>query len=367
VKRVSETAEDGAEFGWAFDKENLYLRAAGIEVSISLYLGTPEGRTRATTIDGTVLGYGATIRVDIATGGLTYISLADVVDSCINELDTALGADGIETAIPLSALGALEPDDSILLKAATDGRLLPTRGPIPVQVPDISNVDVALSVIDPTGDDHGPGTYTYPTDAVFTPGSYDLTLFEVGTEGDDFVFTFEVEARIQNPWGSPRGLSIQTFDVYIDTGPGAATGAQELIDGRNASLSPENGWEYGITLEGWDPAIYMAEADGTTTETKPSFGVAVFGDKSRVQMRIDRGLLDGDPASRGVAVAVMSQEGFPSTGVRRIRDVGAGGQWQLGGAPPGDGHTRIIDVIWPNFGESEPLLADGIIPLLVVE
>jgi carbohydrate-binding DOMON domain-containing protein len=28
---------------------------------------------------------------------------------------------------------------------------------------------------DPTGDDDGPGTYTYPTDAVYEPGSFDLT------------------------------------------------------------------------------------------------------------------------------------------------------------------------------------------------
>jgi len=39
-------------------------------------------------------------------------------------------------------------------------------------------------VADPTGDDKGPGTYTYPTDAVYTPGSFDLVAFEVG-DGDN--------------------------------------------------------------------------------------------------------------------------------------------------------------------------------------
>jgi alpha-amylase/alpha-mannosidase (GH57 family) len=360
---------DGVEFGWAFDKDNLYLRGTGLPAPISLYLGTPQGKKVATAIDGSVLGYGATVRIDIAVGGLTCISPADVVDSCINELTTVTRGDDFELAVPLAVLGALEPGDNLLLKVATAaGELVPVQGPIPVQVPDISNIEVALAASDPNDDDHGPGTYTYPTDAVFTAGSYDLTRFEVGTEGDDVVFTFEVFARIENPWGSPRGLSVQTFDVYIDTDPGAGTGAQELIDGRNAALAAGNGWEYGITLEGWDPAIYVAEADGTTTETKPSFGVAVFGDKGKVQMRIDRSLFaDGDLADWGYAVAVMSQEGFPSPGVRRIRDVGTGGQWQLGGAPPGDGHTRIIDVIWPASGESEPLLAEGIIPLLLVD
>ncbi len=36
---------------------------------------------------------------------------------------------------------------------------------------------------DPTGDDKGPGNYTYPTDAVYTQGAFDLVEFEV-TGGD---------------------------------------------------------------------------------------------------------------------------------------------------------------------------------------
>jgi len=372
------------EFGWAFDTDNLYMRSSGVDAPLSLYLGTPEGKTVATALDGSILGYGATVRVDVAAAGTACIGPADI-DSCLPELDVVVGAAATELAIPLSTLGALEPGDRLLLKAMTaDGELLPAEGPIPLQVPDISNVDVVLSIVDPSGDDHGPGTYTYPTDAVFAAGSYDLTLFEVGTEGDDVVFSFEVDARIQNPWGSPRGLSVQTFDVYIDTDPGAGTGARELIAGRNAALAAGNGWEYGITLEGWQPAIYTADPDGTTIETTPSFDVAVFGDKGKVQMRIDRSLFaDGDLSSWGYAVAVMSQEGFPSSGVRRVRDVGAdSGQWVLGGAPPDANHTRIVDVAWAMPGEQETLLSSypavndmggltaddfGVIPLILAE
>lgn len=29
------------------------------------------------------------------------------------------------------------------------------------------------------GDDYGPGSYTYPTDPVFVPGSYDIESFSV--------------------------------------------------------------------------------------------------------------------------------------------------------------------------------------------
>ena len=99
------------------------------------------------------------------------------------------------------------------LDGGPDGSLLPTAGPGYIQVPDISNVEVVFETTDPLGDDHGPGSYTYPTDGVFGGGSYDLTGFSVGLSGENAVFNFDVAAPIGNPWGSPTGYSIQTFDL----------------------------------------------------------------------------------------------------------------------------------------------------------
>jgi hypothetical protein len=54
----------------------------------------------------------------------------------------------------------------------------------------------------------------------------------------------------------------------------------------------------------------------------------------------------------------MSQEGFPSTGVRRVRDVETSAQqFRLGGAPNDANHTRIIDVASATEGEQEQLLS----------
>ena len=41
---------------------------------------------------------------------------------------------------------------------------------------------------DPTGDDNGPGKYTYPTDPVYKPGSFDLTQLTVKQAGDKVTF-----------------------------------------------------------------------------------------------------------------------------------------------------------------------------------
>lgn len=366
---------DGGQIGWAFDRDNLYLRLPIGPGTV--YLGAPSGEKFAVTPDGVPLGFGATAAIDYGAG------CAFVAPEGAGNPTCADAAGAVELAVPLAVLGPLAPGDLVQVKLDLDGGLFPFAGPVAAQVPDISNVAVFLEVADPQGDDHGPGTYTYPTDGVFTAGSYDLERFTAGTEGEDLVLTLDVVAPIHNPWGSPRNLSIQTFDVYIDTDPGAGTGARLLIDGRNAVLPEGSGWEYGATVEGWEPAIYVASADGSVEETRPSFDVVVFGDKGRVVVRIPLSLLGGgDPATWGYAVAVMSQEGFPSSGVRRVRDVEPVAQtFRLGGAPDDANHTRIVDAASTNEGEQEELLSGytgaasieglspedfGVIPVLTV-
>lgn len=368
---------DAVYFG--YDREHLNVRvdfaeevlgddAAGFE----LYVGVPGAdRTRGATLQGSVLGFGANALVEWTAGdpliSCLYPELPEVggesgLEAC-DPQPVGFDGDSVELAIPLDALGALEVGDRVLLRVApTSGfrelAVVPAIGPALAQVPDISNVSVFLSVDDPTGDDHGPGTYTYPTDPVFLGGSYDLTRFEAGTEDDDLVLSFEIAGTIQNPWGSPRGLSVQTFDVYIDTDPGAGTGARNLIAGRNAALAEGNGWEFAITVEGWEPALFTASSDGSSTESTPSFPVIVFGDKGKVIVRIPMVLLGGgDPAAWSYAAVLAGQEGFPSSGVRRIRDVeAASAQWRFGGGPADVNHTRIIDVASAVAGEQEELL-----------
>ena len=120
-------------------------------------------------------------------------------------------------------------------------------------------------------------------------------------------------------------------------------------------------------VEGWQPAIYVADTDGSTEETKPTFDVVVLGDRGKVIVRVPRELFaGGDPAEWGYAVALMSQEGFPSAGVRRVRDVSPSAeQFRVGGGDSAAGDTRIIDALWEAEGEAEGLLEQGLIPLVL--
>ncbi|MEN8239360.1 MAG: glucodextranase DOMON-like domain-containing protein, partial [Actinomycetota bacterium] len=306
--------------------------------------------------DGSVLGP----IVPPPVGGRDVIAEALFLDA--GALRSSTDGDAVAFAVPLESLGAIGVGDRFSIKAIVDEAgttdVAPADGRGAVQVPDISNVEVLFSEIDPTGDDFGPGTYTYPTDTVFTPGSFDLTGFSVGLSGEELVFEFTVGSPIANPWDSPVGLSIQTFDVYVDTDGVADSGARTLIDGRNAAIAAPGGWERALTVEGWEPALFTATSDADVNETLPTMTTLVFGDEGRVVVRMSRDLFgEGDPSSWGYAVAVMSQEGFPSSGVRRIRDVeSAAQQWRIGGGDGSINGTRILDILWPVEGEQEAML-----------
>jgi len=367
--------------------ENLFLRVnfadGALEddtAELDVYLSRPSAEPkRGATVDGTVLGFNAShllrwaATTPRATEGPTPLPPIGAGDGTVpaealpegSTIPTGFDGSRIELAVPLESLGALDVGDPVRFRlvdrsGGEDGPMAPADGPGAMQVPDISDVAVALEVTDPTGDDHGPGAYAYPTDPVFGAGAYDLTSFRVGESGDDLVFSFEVATTIQNPWDSPIGLSVQTFDVYVDTDPGAATGTRLFLPGRNASWVEGGGWERALTIEGWQSALYEAAPDGTNEETQPTFKVLVFPDKGRVVARLPRALFpDGDPGSWEYAAALLSQEGFPSSGVRRVRDVeSTASQYRLGGGSAAINNTRIIDLAWPEPGVQEAMLSD---------
>ena len=74
-----------------------------------------------------------------------------------------------------------------------------------------------LDVTDPTGDDNGPGTYQYPTDSDFVAGSFDLTRFQVLSDGT-FVYLRATLANLVPTFGAIDGA--QLLDVYVHV-PGA--------------------------------------------------------------------------------------------------------------------------------------------------
>lgn len=269
----------------------------------------------------------------------------------------------LEIAIPLSVFGELEPGDdlrlaAILTRQKRDIQWLPVDGPGQVVIPDLGLTTVLIEVNDPERDDYGPGTYTYPTDDVFQEQVFDLKSFTVGYDEDNLVFTFTFYGPVPNPWGSPNNLALQTLDVYVDIDPGQGTGLRMLLPGRNAALVAGNGWEYAIWAEGWTPQFVVNDGGVPKQNASVSFKIIVDPSDSKITIRVPRSAFgEGDPATWGYAAAVLSQDGFPSPGVWRVRDgQEVAAQWRFGGVPAGvTNYTRIFDI--PDSGNQQQQLS----------
>lgn len=110
----------------------------------------------------------------------------------------------------------------------------------------LSYGDRVGGLTDPAGDDNGPGTYTYPTDAAFNKGSFDLTRFDVYAKGDTVNFVTKVAAPINNPWGG-NGMSTQRVNIYLHaSGDSAAT--TPLLPGTN--MSAAGAWSRVVVADG---------------------------------------------------------------------------------------------------------------------
>jgi alpha-amylase/alpha-mannosidase (GH57 family) len=377
------------ELAYGFDGKNLYLKIGAAsafdppsgESTAEIYLAVPGSGAASFSRGNTLLGFAANrmVAVTYEDGALVaaqlYTPRADgtwQVDSSA-EIAAATVGNLTELAVPLGLLGSPATGDRITMRAfyhivvtgtgpprAVDQDRLPGLGPAQVAVPDLGTTLVVVDVEDPADDDYGPGAYTYPRDAVFNGGSYDIIRFQVGEDEQNVIFRFDMRGPVENPWGSPNGLSIQTFDIYIDV-DGDGQGGVALLPGRNLALEEGSAWDYAVTVEGWNPGVYTpGDAGPVQVAQAGAFQVLADPGQRRVIIRLPKSILGDDPSGWRYAAMVLSQEGFPSGGVMRVRDVlPTSEQWRVGGAPPGaTNHTRVIDLVWPYPGDQERWLSD---------
>src|SRR5512134_2393593 len=105
-----------------------------------------------------------------------------------------------------------------------------------------------VSFKDPTGDDNGPGGYTYPTDGVYKAGSFDLTGFRVKVRGNKADLEVDVNSTLEDPWKMGGGFSVQMVFVFIDTDGKDGSGSTDGLPGLNVKFAPEYAWEKVIMI-----------------------------------------------------------------------------------------------------------------------
>ncbi|MGD8905176.1 MAG: glucodextranase DOMON-like domain-containing protein, partial [Anaerolineae bacterium] len=370
---------------YGFDAETLYLRLdarrpwadVGDETRVGFYLtrpgGGPESPFSRIGSDETLLGFSAQalVEVKIEAGGgepqseatLHFVDDAGGYAQAATGLPVGVAGSTLEVAVPYAEFGKPDAGDTFKLRVTVsegeqrDIQVVPGSGPGALLVPDLGLTTPILTVADPEGDDHGPGSYEYPSDNVFGDGAFDLTEFAVSEDDNNLIFRFTFAGPLNNDWGAPNGMGIHTLDVYIDAAEG---GERKLLPGRNASMVEGSGWEFALWAEGWTPGLYGPpgdEAEPQQIGTADTLDIISDAGQGKITIRVAKAVLAEslgvetsalDPATWGYLGVVMSQEGYPSSGVWRIRDVEpAAQQWRFGGAPADTNHTRIIDVAYP--------------------
>ena len=201
---------------------------------------------------------------------------------------------------------------------------------------------------DPVGDDNGPGKFVYPTDAVYKPGSFDITELKVTASGGKVELAVSVNSALEDPWGMKAGFSVQMIFIFIqtDSKDGRFT---KTLPGLNVQFAPEDGWNRCVILS---PQPYNRVKTEVETKANWAQGAVVIPTRTKgagrtISASVDQKTLgDGDPAKWGYQVVMQSNEGFPAKEDLLTRKVNEfEGQHRFGGGTDTDCDPHAIDIL----------------------
>lgn len=201
---------------------------------------------------------------------------------------------------------------------------------------------------DPTGDDNGPGTYTYPTDTVYKPGSFDLTSFKLKVKGDKADIEVGLNSALEDPWRMGTGFSVQMVFVFVKTQKDG--GFTKGLPGLNVEFAPEAAWNKCIIMSPQGPSRVKSEVDNKVAKDMQGaivIPVRVRGAGRTLSCSVDlKELGAGDPTTWGYQVLVQSNEGFPASTDLLTRKVNEfEGQHRFGGGNDGDCDPHVMDLL----------------------
>lgn len=205
----------------------------------------------------------------------------------------------------------------------------------------------SVTLSDPTGDDKGPGNYTYPTDGVYKRGSFDLTKLTVTKSGANVDFAVDVNSALEDPWGMGTGFAVQMVFIFIKIGAG---GHSATPPGVNAQFAPDHEWNKLVVLSPQRKARVVGEANAKTGAMAKDI---VVPNITRGSSRTIKGSVpvaelggEGNVAAWGYQVVMQSNEGFPAGNDFLTRKVNEyEGQHRWGGGNDGDCDPHIMDVL----------------------
>jgi hypothetical protein len=211
---------------------------------------------------------------------------------------------------------------------------------------------VLLDVTDPSGDDHGPGNYAYPTSDNFHAGAFDIQAFRVIESPDGATTTFKLKVRDLSPtFGSPLGA--QLVDVYVHDPAAAAanTSTAASFPERNYAIAAGSAWSRLVEVQGFGQRYI--DAHGTTLGT---VNISANAISRFITFSVPTASLGGTPASGwGFTVVLTGQDGFSSDQARSFAPTPQPYQFGVCAAASADPHCtfdpnrvpKAMDVLTP--------------------
>jgi carbohydrate-binding DOMON domain-containing protein len=223
-------------------------------------------------------------------------------------------------------------------------------------VPRLASAGDTLTFADPKGDDNGTGKYTYPTDAAYTPGSFDITKVEIREDGEDTVFEIELAAEVTDPWTSKdwggNGFSTQFVHVYLDTDGKKRSGEKKGVPGSWVEFAPDSYYEKVILISPQPRAkvIGVVEAKAPWLKKRVIVPSRTEARRRSIVARVPTKEIGSAPnKSWGVQALMLSNEGLDAAPedvlARRVNEVN--GPHRFGGGCDGYGDPQVMDMLAP--------------------
>lgn len=206
-----------------------------------------------------------------------------------------------------------------------------------------------IELKDPSGDDKGPGTYEYPTDPIYTRGSFDLKRVSITDKGADLEVVVELNAKLEDPWNSRswggNGFSLQMVQLYLDTKKGGFRGA---LPGMNVKFVKGQAWDKVVFISPQPKNKIVAEMKAKAGKKTRGLVVprqVVVRGRAIVAI-VAKADLGTPQRSWGFQALVQSNEGYPTANSVFARQVNEyPGQHRFGGGNDHDCDPHVIDAL----------------------
>jgi hypothetical protein len=227
--------------------------------------------------------------------------------------------------------------------------------------------ELVASFDDPAGD----VAYAAPLDSEFSEGDFDLRRFAVYQDGEEVIFEVTLGAPIRRPQVTRRtnstelqflnGIYLQNIDIYLDTDRAAGSGFSVCVPGRRVAFADGRTWEKAVVLTP-QPGPARAITQGALGKAAEQiiFAENVQSQGRTITARVPLLALGSRPRKEwGYSVHVSGArwdrtfDAAGRLGGRHEADaftmpvLSIPGPWAFGGAPEGNRHPRVVDVLLP--------------------